>query len=147
MHRKSVDHDMGDTLSTKAIENKLYMYPLSNKEIVALLLTQLLPTYINAKEYKQALAVCNLTLKYYPDSVDAIVNKGSIYYKMLSKEFELVKNGTASEEHQKYVDWLREQNIKFVKQAFAMGYVEETDEEKEEYVQEVKSMLAENINE
>lgn len=127
-------------IPTKSIENKIYLTPLTNKEIIADILSKLVLFYINKKEYKKALYICDLIIKNYPKHVSAMVNKGAIYT--------LIRNDaidTAADQHlskfdslKDYFDWLDAQAKKYQKTAENLGWTERSEEDEKRYLQEVK---------
>ena len=74
-------------MTDQAIENGVYLQPLSRKETVAVMITVLAEHYMQEKEYKKAWAISDLSLKYYPKYVNAMLRNGSVFYQMLQVYF------------------------------------------------------------
>lgn len=74
-------------MTEQAIENGVYLQPLSRKETVAVMITVLAEHYMKENEYKKAWAISDLSLKYYPKYVNAMLRNGSAFYKMLEQRF------------------------------------------------------------
>ena len=84
-------------ITDDAIRNKLYMYPLSDKETVAYLLTCLMDGYY--RKYKQwdnfVLRCAEKSLQYYPQNFHALTMKANVINTELMNH--LIKNGKKDE--------------------------------------------------
>lgn len=74
-------------MTNQAIDNGVYLQKLSRKETVAVMITVLAEHYFKEQEYKKTWAISDLTLKYYPKYVNAMLRNGSAFYRMLEENF------------------------------------------------------------
>jgi hypothetical protein len=80
-------------IKTEAIQNKIYMTALSDKEMVAWHLTELVQAYLAKYDYGYndtfALKCLDLALKYHPNSILVLILKANILTQKVLKEGKL----------------------------------------------------------
>lgn len=123
--------------SKKTIENKLYLRPLKQKEVVSYLMNSLGVYTAWNKEYKKSLKAFNIALILNPKNIDAIALKGGLFHKMLESEIKYYDGRTIPQEAQAHIDDLRDKNIFYVTKALSMGWTDRTDEDEKKYLEEV----------
>jgi len=74
-------------MTDQAIDNGIYLQPLTKKETIAVMMTVLAEYYFQEEEYKKSIAISDLTLKYYPKYVNSMLRNGSAYYRLLQDYF------------------------------------------------------------
>lgn len=74
-------------MTDQAIENGVYLKRLNRKETIAVMITTYAEYLFQKKEYKKAVAVSSLSLKYYPQYTAAMLRIGTSYYQLLQKHF------------------------------------------------------------
>lgn len=122
------------SISKKALQNKIYLQPLTNKEIFALLTARLVPYYLQKKDFDNALYACDLSLKYFPKNVDAMADKGAIYRLMYELELKNTDKDIVIESEKVYLDFLDSQSKKYFKMAEDLGWTPEPKEDIQQYL-------------
>ena len=74
-------------MTDKAIENGLYLRPLTRREAVANMAETIVEYLIDAGRYEDAIAVSEVILKNYPRDVFMMVKEGTAYGDLLNAEF------------------------------------------------------------
>ncbi|MEX3012103.1 transglutaminase family protein [Hoeflea sp. TYP-13] len=70
-------------MSDAALENGVYLKPLSRQETLAVIATTVLEFLIEQRRYQEAIAVSDVLIEAYPDYVYAMVKKGTAYFHLL----------------------------------------------------------------
>lgn len=73
-------------MTDKAVENGVYLRPLSRDESVALMAGFLVEHYLDAEEYENAVAVADVLLSHSPASAYLMAKKGTAYQRLLQRE-------------------------------------------------------------
>jgi hypothetical protein len=92
-------------ISDAAIRNKVYMYPLSDKETVALLMSELWHGYGRKfdNEYDDLMWLCAIkSLEYYPQNITALSLKANITNMLLMNH--LAANGNVMDDYARMID-------------------------------------------
>ena len=114
-------------ISDEAIRNKVFMYPLSDKETVAYLLSELLVSGYLRKynnDYDDFVWLCSQkTLEYYPQDVIALRNKGNVLTVRLMGH--LKQNGNVMDDVAKWLDQAWKENNETINK---LGYTEMPDD-------------------
>jgi regulator of sirC expression with transglutaminase-like and TPR domain len=126
------------SISKKALQNKVYLQPLTNKEAVAVLVARLVPFYLQKKDFQTALYVCDLSWYSYSKNVDVIADKGAIYQLMYENELATTDKNLMTDSEKEYLDWLNSQAKKYFKMAEDLGWTPEPQEDIRAYLQEIK---------
>ncbi|MBZ0181134.1 MAG: hypothetical protein K8F60_01630 [Melioribacteraceae bacterium] len=118
-------------ISQLAIDKQSYLSDLTKKEFIAELINILASKSREDKQYKKALKYTELALKLSPNSLSALVQKGSLlawigYEKSQKEKLE-------KEEMKK----LHDESEKYIKKAIELGWQERTKEAEEKYLKEV----------
>lgn len=127
-------------MTDQAIENGIYMQPLSKKETVVVMMTVLAEYYMQEKEYKKAAAISDLSLQYYPAYVNAMLRIGSAYYRMLLDQF-ITKYPNPSDipqDRRKLFHFLSSGNRYWFEMAEGLGWREPNRDYEEKYLKTVK---------
>lgn len=74
-------------ITPTALKNGIYLSRLSRTETAALITTTLGSDLFQKRKLKKAAEIFELILKYYPNSVHAMLKAGSIYSDLISEEF------------------------------------------------------------
>jgi hypothetical protein len=92
-------------ITDTAIRNKVYMYPLSDKETIALLMSELWHGYARKfdTEYDDLMWLCaTKSLEYYPQNITALSLKANIINMMLMEH--LASNGNVMDDRARMID-------------------------------------------
>jgi len=127
------------SISKKALQNKVYLYPLTNKETVSVLVARLIPYYLEKKDFQMALYVCDLSWYSFNRNVDVIADKGAIYTLMYENELATTDKNLMPESEKEYLDWLDSQAKKYFKMAEDLGWAPEPKEDIKKYLQEIQT--------
>jgi len=73
-------------ITDQAIQNGIYLRPLTKRETVSVLLTKLTVFFAKKKEYEKAIAMSDLSLKYFPGFVTPFVQKADVIAKQLKSK-------------------------------------------------------------
>jgi regulator of sirC expression with transglutaminase-like and TPR domain len=74
-------------ISSKAIENAIYLRPLSQRESVAVMMATLMEIYNDRNQQTHRIAVADLALEVDPKDVVAMIHKATGYYKILRQRY------------------------------------------------------------
>jgi len=127
-------------MTDQAIQNGVYLRPLSRKETVAVMITVLAEHYMQEKEYKKAWAISDLSLKYYPKYVNAMLRNGSAFYQMLQVYFvSKYPNPTDIPQNQREAfHFLSNGNRYWFEKAEKLGWREPSRDYEEKYLKTIK---------
>ncbi len=126
-------------ISDTAIRNKVYMYPLSDKETVALLMSELSSGYLRKYEYAydDLMWLCaTKSLEYYPQNITALTLKANIINIDLMTY--LASNGNVMDDHARMID---KQWYSIRDKIFALGWSEIDDATYERLTQGVEEVM------
>lgn len=126
-------------MTDEAVTNGVYLRPLTRKETVAIMVTTLAEHYFEQREFEKAITISDLTLEYYPRDVEAMVRKGSAYYRLLAKYY-LSKYRSPDEIPDRakgHFAYLSRNNLQWFAKAEALGWREPSKADDEEYLQKV----------
>lgn len=129
------------SISDEALANGIFLQPLTRKEAVAVMAMTLAEYYLYEEEYRKAVAISDLVLEYYPKNVQAMVLKGSAYARISTKEFRK-KYPTPNQIPpylRSYFANLSRSNLWWFEKAEALGWRDETEEERERYLQSIRA--------
>ncbi len=127
-------------MTDQAIANRIYMATLTRKETVALMAGTVTEYLIQQGRMKDAIMVADAILEVYPNSVHAILNKGSASYRLLRANYwERYPQGpqTIPSEERAAFEYLSEMNMQAFVQAEALGWREPGKEYDEDYLRRV----------
>ena len=120
-------------ISQKALDNKLYLKDLTNKEFIAELIGTLVAKERRKGNLEKAIKYTDLVLKLNPNSDMGLVNKGAISAEIA---YNKSQNETLSEEENKYYKEETEKNIEKAKE---LGWKPESEKEREKYIESVNT--------
>lgn len=120
-------------ISQKALDNKLYLNDLTNKEFITELIGTLVAKERRKGNLEKALKYADLVLKLRPNSDMGLVNKGAISAEIA---YNKLQNGILTEEENKYYKVETENNIEKAKE---LGWKPESEKEREKYMESVKT--------
>ncbi len=123
----------------QAIANGVFLQPLTKKETVALMAETLAEHYFDQQEFEKAITIADLALQYYPKYVEAMIRKGSSYYRLLAKYY-LEKYRSPNDipiRERGYFEHLSHNNLQWFAKAEALGWRQPSKEDDEKYIQKV----------
>jgi hypothetical protein len=122
-----------------AIENGIYLQPLTRKETVAVMMSVLAEYYFQEQKYKKSVAISDLTLKYYPKYVNSMLRNGSASYRLLQEYYiEKYSNPNDIPQNQrKLFHYLSNGNRYWFAKAEELGWREPKADFNAEYLQKV----------
>lgn len=123
-----------------AVENGVYLQPLSRKETVAVMITVLAEYYMQEKEYKKAWAISDLSLKYYPKYVNAMLRNGSAFFRMAQEYFinKFPNPNDIPQDQKEAFNFLSKGNRYWFAKAEKLGWREPSRDYEEKYLKTVK---------
>ena len=127
-------------ISKKALENELYLRPLSPHEGVGVIASTLMEHFGNTHESNALLQITEWALEANPKDPVALVWRASAYYLQLEERYiSKYPNATdlpteAREDYRK----LSQENIQWFAKAEALGWTQETAEDENKYLQSIK---------
>ncbi len=129
-------------ISEKAIRNGVYLKDLTKKETISLMLMEVEQFYVENHEYENALVICDLALKYYPNYAYAMVKKGNAYAGILDRD--VGKKGFSPDnplpkEIEIYYKNILKKNLQCFEKAESLGWKEAGKDFDEKYLQMVKA--------
>lgn len=126
-------------MTDEALANGVYLQPLTKPETVALIATTLAEHLFAQGEYDKAIAIADLVLEHYPKSVGTMVLK-AVSFGRLRRERFIAKYPTPAQipaPERGYFQYLSVHNQRWFAQAEALGWREESNEERQNYLQKV----------
>jgi regulator of sirC expression with transglutaminase-like and TPR domain len=135
-------------MKDEAVANGVYLRPLTKKETAAIMVTTLAEYYFDQQEFEEAITISNLTLEYYPRDVEAMVRKGSAYYRLLGKYY-LDKYRSPDEIPERakgHFEYLSRNNLLWFAKAEALGWREWLRDDDEKYLQSIKEAKSKTMN-
>lgn len=126
-------------MTDEAIANGVYLQPLTKTETAALIVTTLAEHYFQQQEYQKAIAIADLVLEFYPKDVGTMVLKASAFGRLRRQEF-MAKYPSPAQipmAERGYFEYLSVNNQRWFEQAEALGWREETSDDKQKYLQQV----------
>jgi regulator of sirC expression with transglutaminase-like and TPR domain len=135
-------------MTEEAVANGVYLRPLTNKETAAVMVTTLAEHYFEQREFEKAITISDLTLEYYPRDVEAMVRKGSAYYRLLARYYlEKYRSPDEIPDRTKgHFAYLSHHNLQWFAKAEALGWREPSKEDNEKYLQSVKEAKNKTVN-
>lgn len=124
-------------ISEGALENGLYLQPLTKKESLALMMTLLCEHYAGTEEWEQCMAVAEEVLQHYPKCVGAMLWMGSSYAKLMERIRYRATLGFSETQVEK-LKYMSKQNEYWFTKAEALGWREPTQAEEEAYLESVR---------
>lgn len=111
-------------ITDKAVENGVFLTPLTREQTVAVIATVLVEDLISRKRYLDAMAVANIILKHYPNFAYLMVKKGTAAYYLLQAEFrdKYADANDIPQDQQAYFQYLQRVNQSSFAQADALGW-------------------------
>lgn len=139
--RESWIRQQSPSITDEAIANGVYLQPLSKKETVAVMATVLAERYLQLQQYRKAIATADLVLEFYPKDVAMMTLKAVAYGRMARTHFvEKYPSPRQIPVSQRgYFEYLSRSYYIWFAKAEALGWREETREEKSEYLQQIKT--------
>lgn len=132
-------YERGLHISPEAINNQLYLRPLTQRESVGAMLLTLLEFHSQRREPVPSLALADLILELDPKNAAAMLWKSSAYYWLIQQRFKDVYPLAAQiplELRHEYLHF-SEQNIRWGKAAEALGYRESTLAQNADYLKSI----------
>lgn len=127
-------------ISPKAIENQIYLRPLTRREAVATMMLTLMEFHDQRQESMPNFTLADLVLEIDPKNVAAMATKANAFYWVIeqrySSKYPLASQIPANEQ-QDYVS-LSEQNLWWGEAAEALGYTEWTPEQRGDYLKTIQ---------
>lgn len=134
-------------MTDQAIANGVYLRALSRRETVALMGTTLAEYYFELGEFEKAITIADLTLQYYPKDVDAMIMKGSAYYRLIGKYYgEYRSPGEIPPNRRGYFEYLSKNNLQWFAKAEALGWREPRKGDDEKYLRSIKEAKSKAVN-
>lgn len=135
-------------MTEKAIENGIYLQPLTKKETVAVMMTILAEYFFQEEEYKKSVAISDLTLKYYPKYVNSMLRNGSAFYRLLQESFvkKYPNSNNIPKEQRELFHFLSKGNRYWFAKAEELGWQEPKPDFNAEYLQKVRHDAKNNTN-
>ncbi len=127
-------------ITDQALANKIYLQKLSKRETAAVMATLLAEDYREKQDYEKAMMVSDVVLKYYKNSVDSMLMKGDLFYRLLAKHY-LSKYPAPyliPVVERPYFEFLDINNRHWFEKAEALGWREPSQEEEQKYLDSVQ---------
>lgn len=137
---RDVWYRQGMPMTDKAISNGVYLQRLTKRETVVVMASSLVEHYNENQEFEKTIAISDVQLEYYPKYVDAMLRKGSAYYRLLAKHF-LQKYPTLGQipvNERGYFQYLSDNNLFWFDKAESLGWREPSQEQDQKYLNMVK---------
>jgi hypothetical protein len=127
-------------IRTEALDQKIYLAPLSNKQAIAFMLYELGRKLMKEGNQKDAMQIANLILEYHPKLIDGMLLKGNIYYFALQRKLKEAEknNWPITGILKRDLDEFSEQNILWYEKAEAMGWREPAEDFNKKYAASIE---------
>lgn len=129
------------SITDKAIERGIYLQPLTKKETAVVIAGLLAEHYFRTEQYRKAIAATDLLLEYYPKDVTMMTMKGAAYGRLARQYIgEALKSSMQRPAIPSwYYEHLLGSNHEWFAKAEALGWREETGEEKRQYLENIRT--------
>ncbi|MFZ2726505.1 MAG: transglutaminase family protein [Methylococcaceae bacterium] len=127
-------------ITNQALANRIYLQKLSKQETLALMAQVLVEDYYGKQEYEKAMMISDVVLKSYKNAVDAMLMKGSLFYRLLDKNY-IKKYPTPNlipVPERSYFEFLSINNRYWFEKAESLGWREPTQEDEQNYLKTVE---------
>lgn len=127
-------------ITTKALANGIYLQRLSKRESVVIMTNTLMEFYGHQGQQARRIAVADLTLRAYPKNVQAMLQKGSAYYRLLKQRY-LDQYPTSAQipaEQRQDFETLARNHLLWFNRAEALGWREPTQGQDASYRQSIQ---------
>ncbi len=126
-----------------ALQNGIYLQPLSKKEIISVMAITLSEHYAEQQQWEKSIAIAKLAVKYYPNYAYAMVKIANGYYKLLANAVAKAEKGYTTEEKQ-HMDYLYKNNLAYLEKAESLGWEQPSSQQNLEYFESIKKHSASN---
>ncbi|MCL1132344.1 transglutaminase-like domain-containing protein [Shewanella sairae] len=134
------------TIKPEAINNGLYLQPLSKKESVGVIAVLLSEYYAEHKQWQNSIDVAKVVLKHYPNYAYAMIKIGNGYSRLLSEKVAEVKaKKSYTIKEKEYMDHLYQQNVYWFNKAEKLGWQMPSQHENETYLNSIKQRRSQLI--
>jgi hypothetical protein len=128
-------------MTETAINNGVYLQPLSKKESVAVMAVVLSEHYEQQKQWQNSIKVSKLILKYYPKYAYVMLKLGNAYRGLLQQQTKLITAKKAITSIEKnYLDNLYSQNKLWFTKAEELGWQPVSQQTNTKYMQSIKQL-------
>ena len=127
-------------ITDEALRNGIYLRKLSKQETVAMMATVLAEDYYERQEFEKSMMISDVILNYSNTDVASMLRKGSIFYKLLAKNY-IKKYPTPNLipiPERPYFKFLDTNNRYWFERAESLGWREPTQEDEENYLKRVQ---------
>jgi len=127
-------------ITDAALANQIYLQKLSKQETVAVMAMVLAENYLDNQEYEKAMMISDVVLKYYKNAVDTMLMKGSLFYRLLAKNY-IQKYPTPNlipVPERPYYEFLSINNSYWFEKAESLGWREPSREDEQNYLKTVQ---------
>jgi regulator of sirC expression with transglutaminase-like and TPR domain len=129
-------------MTATAINNGVYLQPLSKKEAVAVMAVVLSEYYAQQKQWQKSIDVSTLILKYYPKFAYAMIKIGNAYSKLLDEKIAIAgAKESALPAEKAAIKQLNSQNLMWFDKAEKMGWQPPTQDSETKYLQSIKKRM------
>jgi regulator of sirC expression with transglutaminase-like and TPR domain len=127
-------------VTNEALANRIYLQKLSKRETVAVMAMMLTESYREKQEYEKAMMIADVVLKYFKNDVDTMLMKGSLFYRLLAKNYlkKYPAPNLIPESERPYFQFLSTNNLYWFEKAESLGCREPTPEDEQNYLEIVK---------
>jgi regulator of sirC expression with transglutaminase-like and TPR domain len=128
-------------MTDEALANGIYLQPLTNKQVLAVMATALIEHYLQQQEYGKAITIAGLTLSHYPKDVSAMTMTGVAYGRLARKHFQqkYPSPHQIPAAERGYFEYLSRNNRLWFAKAESLGWREETKKDAERYLQSINA--------
>lgn len=110
-------------MTKAAINNGVYLQPLSKKETVAVMAVVVSEYYAQQQQWQRSIDVANVILKHYPKYVYAMLKVGNAYSRLLQEKIRFARaKGTVTPIEKTAMDHLYAQNLAWFEKAEKLGW-------------------------
>lgn len=127
-------------MTDRAIENGAYLQVLTKKETAVLMAGLLTEHYFKQEQYQRVIAAADLLLQYYPKDVLMMARKAAAYGRLSQRYFaeRMRLSAKIPPAPTWYYEHLMRNNHLWFRKAEALGWSEETKQERQEYLRRIK---------
>jgi len=127
-------------ITDEALKNKIYLQKLSKTQTLAVMATVLAESYFDKQEFEKAMMISDVVLKYNKNDVGSMLMKGSLFYRLLAKNFikKYPKPNLIPISDRPYFEFLSMNNHYWFEKAESLGWCEPTQAEQQNYLNTVQ---------
>jgi regulator of sirC expression with transglutaminase-like and TPR domain len=138
----SYQHEMG--ITPKAVQNHVYLYPLTRRESMGVVVETLLEAYAQRGQDERRIVAANMLLELNPNDVTALLHKGSAHARIIKSQYvgKFPSPNEMPDPIRLKFEFHAKQNRDSFARAESLGWREPTAQQDADYLRQIKQVNA-----